>query len=109
MAVVEAPLPAKAFLATEVEAALRTELLAALNIEASLRGVVLPADIATVSAMPFDIDSLVVVGLLCGLEPLLGFEIQEEIVQAGGYNSINDTVTCLMPKLGHEWLKRRSK
>lgn len=109
MTIVEAPLPAKAFPAADVEVALRNELLAALNIEASLRGISLPTDPTAASAIPLEIDSLVVVSLLCGLEPLMGFQIPEGIVQAGGYQSVNDTVTHLMPKLGHEWLKRRSK
>jgi hypothetical protein len=93
-----------AFPVAAVEAALRGELLAAVQVEASLRGAVLPAN---PSAAVFEIDSLVVVDLLCALEPLMGFEIQEDVVRAGGYDSIEDAVRHLMPTLEREWIKRR--
>ena len=49
------------------------------------------------------IDSLVVVELLLELETQVPFELPESLVQAGGYDSVDEVVQNLMPKLQQRW------
>lgn len=49
------------------------------------------------------IDSLVVVEVLLELETQVPFELPESLVQAGGYDSVDEVVQHLMPKLQKRW------
>ena len=49
------------------------------------------------------IDSLVVVEVLLELETHVPFELPESFVRAGGYDSVDDVVQDLMPKLQQRW------
>ena len=49
------------------------------------------------------IDSLVVVEVLLELETQVPFELPESLVQAGGYDSVDEVVQQLMPKLQQRW------
>ena len=51
------------------------------------------------------IDSLVVVGMLVELEEKVGFELFEDVIKPGGYDSVDDVVKNLIPKLEHRWEK----
>jgi hypothetical protein len=101
---VKAPFPSAA-----VEAKLRDELLHAVESIASMHGVAMPAGSAAQSTLSVEIDSLVVVDLLCAVEPVLGMELKDHVVKAGGYSSINEAVDHLMPRIEKEWAKYKNK
>ncbi len=96
-----------AFPAAEVEACLRDELIVAAEVEADLRGTSWPQEAEAQSAVLIRLDSLVVVGILCAIEPALEFELPESVVCAGGYRSVDQAIGCLMPRIEREWRKRR--
>ena len=101
------PKAAVAFPAADIEACLREELLEALRDEAGLRGLPVPAWAAAAASMMIEMDSLVVVDLLCAVEPVLGFELREGLVRAGGYGSVDEAVAHLMPRIEREWTRRK--
>jgi len=83
----------------EVEARLRDELIKAVTAEASIKGLPLPATPTQVAVTPFQIDSLVVVSILCTIEPVVGFELPDSVVRAGGYVSIASALEDLLPRI----------
>ncbi len=99
---VVAPFPAAA-----VEADLRSELIEVVKSEAAIRGVALPSTPAAIGSTPFQIDSLVVVSILCIVEPLLDMELPESVVRTGGYRSIDQALAQLLPKIEACWKKRK--
>jgi hypothetical protein len=107
VAAAEKPKPAVAFPAADVEACLTEELLEAVRVEASLRGLPIPTSPAAAAARVVEMDSLVVVDLLCAVEPVLGFKLPQGVVRAGGYHSVNQAVAHLMPRIEREWSRRR--
>lgn len=82
----------------EVEACLRDELIKAVAAEASIKGLPLPAP-TQVAETPFQIDSLVVVSILCTIEPIVGFELPDSVVRAGGYGSVARALEHLLPRI----------
>jgi hypothetical protein len=93
-----------------VEAALRGELLHSVESIAAIHGVAMPAGLAQQASMSIHIDSLVVVELLCSVEPVLGgATLRDHVVKAGGYGSIDEAVGHLMPRIEKEWTKHQSK
>lgn len=104
-----APPPVKIapFPLTAVEAKLRDELLEAVKIEASIRGMALPAAPADIAKASVHVDSLVVVSILCAVEPIIGFELSESVVRAGGYTSVDSALGQLLPRLEKEWTKKK--
>ncbi len=104
-----APPPVKIapFPLAAVEAKLRDELVEAVKIEASIRGVVLPAAPADIAKASVHVDSLVVVSILCAVEPIVGFELSESVVRAGGYTSVDSALGQLLPRLEKEWTKKK--
>lgn len=90
-----------------VEAKLRDELVEAVKIEASIRGMTLPAAPAQVAKVAVHVDSLVVVSILCAVEPIVGFELPESVVRAGGYTSVESALGHLLPRLEKEWTKKK--
>jgi hypothetical protein len=56
-----------------------------------------------VSGKAADIDSLAVVEILCVLDNILPFEVNEGVVRPGGYSSITDAVTSLSGKIEKRW------
>ena len=110
MTVTAATKPASiAFPKAAVEARLRSDLLKSVAVDASLKSIPWPASAAAQSATSIQIDSLVVVSLLCAVEPLLGFELQDSIVKQGGYTSVNHAVELLMPRIEKVWAKNGPK
>lgn len=97
------------FPATRIEACLRDELLHAVESAASLKGIQMPSSLEAQSSMSIQIDSLVVVELLCAVEPILDFELKDSVVQAGGYRSIDEAMVHLMPRIEKEWRKHKGK
>jgi hypothetical protein len=90
-----------------VEAKLRDELVEAVKIEASIRGMALPPAPADIAKASVHVDSLVVVSILCAVEPIVGFELPESVVRAGGYTSVDSALGQLLPRLEKEWTKKK--
>jgi len=97
-----APFPVAA-----VSACLYSELVETVTAEASVRGVALPSAPAQIAMTPFQVDSLVVVSILCAVEPIIGFELPESVVRAGGYGSVESALEHLLPRIEKQWIKRK--
>jgi len=95
------------FPAVTVEAALRASLATSVLRELELHGIAVPDADQDLNALSIEIDSLEVVDLLCDLDSILGFEVGEDVVKAGGYSTINQATADLLPKLFREWQKRQ--
>ena len=104
-----APPPVKIapFPLAAVEAKLRDELVEAVKIEVSIRGMAVPAAPADIAEVSVHVDSLVVVAILCTVEPIVGFELPESVVRAGGYTSVDSALGQLLPRLEKEWTKKK--
>jgi hypothetical protein len=98
-----------AFPKAAVEARLQDALLASANSDAMMKGIKLPADVAGQAAASVRLDSLDVVSLLCDIEPIVGFELKDHLVRAGGYNSVNQAMEHLMPRIEKAWEKNGNK
>jgi hypothetical protein len=96
-----------AFPWTQVEARLHDELIAAVQAEAAVKQVALPATATGIAAASFEIDSLVVVSILCTVEPLVGFELPDSVVRAGGYSSVGSALEHLLPRIDALWTKKK--
>lgn len=96
-----------AFPKSAVEAALRGELIEAVKIEASIRGIALPTAPDHIAKAAVQVDSLVVVSILCAVEPIVGFELPDSVVHAGGYVSAESALGHLLPRIEKEWMKRK--
>jgi len=94
------------FPAAAIEACLREELIEAIKIRVPLEGRTFPNNSAAMLTAPFALDSLEVVELLCTLDELLGFELPEDIVRVGGYETIGEAIGHLMPGIEKKWRKR---
>lgn len=95
------------FPAAAVETSLRSELLQAVKDEASIKGISLPSSNVDIAKAPFQVDSLVVVSILCVVEPIVGFELPESVVRTGGYGSVDSALYQLLPRIEAQWKKRR--
>ena len=105
MATIAPPAPTiTAFPKGDVIKALVDELLEVARTEAQLRGMALPQDQA--GAMSVPLDSLSVVDTLCAIEPVVGFELRESLVRTGGYNSIDEALGHLLPRIEKVWVKK---
>ena len=94
-----------AFPTAAVEADLRSELIEAIRAEAMIKGVTLPTATSAVAQTPFQVDSLIVVSILCVVESLVGFELPESVVRTGGYASVEQAVGQLLPRIEAQWKK----
>ncbi len=90
-----------------LEMLLRDELIMAAEVEAITQGNTLPVLPAAAAVAPVPMDSLVVVELLCAVEPILGFAPSDATVRSGGYNSVQDAIDHLMPRLEKQWHKKQ--
>ncbi len=97
------------FPAANADAALRTALLESVKSTASIHGVSLPATTAGQCAASVHLNSLEVVSLLCSVEPVVGFELKDSIVKSGGYNSINEAIDHVMPRIKAAWQRAGNK
>lgn len=93
------------FQAAAIEAALRDALISNVQDQATLYGVQLPESLSDVSKQSVSIDSLIVVEILCAVEALVGRELPQKLVNEGGYNSVDQAVENLMPKIKKVWQK----
>ena len=101
-----APVTAK-FPVAAVESRLRDELIEAVKTEASIRGIALPAARTHIAKTAFQVDSLVVVSILCAVEPIVGFELPDSVVRAGGYGSVESALAHVIPGIEKYWIKRK--
>jgi hypothetical protein len=97
-----------AFPKAEVEAKLKGALLGAAQAEADLKGITLPSEVARQASASVRLDSLEVVSLLCEVEPVVGFQLKDSLVRAGGYSSVNQAMDHLMPRIERAWEKNAS-
>jgi hypothetical protein len=95
-----------AFPKDAVEAILKELLLTAAEADATLKGAALPSDAVGKAAAAAQLDSLEVVSLLCDIEPILKFELKDSLVRTGGYSSVNQAMTHLMPRIEKVWEKK---
>jgi hypothetical protein len=96
------PATAVAFPAKAIEASIRGFLAQEGAMQAVLHGGSAPTAPTGIGPQPM-IDSLVVVEVLLELETQVPFELPESLVQAGGYDSVDEVVQHLMPKLQKRW------
>ena len=99
----------KTFNAAAVEAALRDALISNVQSQAELYGVDLPDTLSGVSKQAVVIDSLVVVEILTVAEPLIGAELPQKLVKEGGYDSVDQAIENLMPKIEKIWQKKQKR
>lgn len=97
--------PSTTFPAATVEKALKDELLVSARAIARRKGLPLPTKDTDLLVAAVEIDSLTVVETLCVLDGILPFEVGENAVQAGGYQSIQEAVTDVLKRVEREWQK----
>lgn len=109
MSTIAPPAPAvTAFPKSDVIKALIDELLEVARTEAQLRGIPFPQDQGGALKMSVPLDSLSVVDTLCAVEPVVGFELRESLVRTGGYNSIDEALGHLLPRIENVWVKKKA-
>ena len=91
-----------------VAATLQQELVQMAKTLADIEHQALPEDIDQLLAFPNALDSLGVVGILCVLDEILPFEVGENVVRAGGYESIRDALDHVVPGIEREWKKHHN-
>src|SRR3954471_15358936 len=94
------------FPALAVEASLKAELLSLGEMLAGMEGKTFPTSLSSAMQDPCSLDSLAVVDILCALDELVGFDLPDRVVRAGGYESIGEALEHLMPRIEKEWQKR---
>ena len=97
----------KVFPKVDVVKALTEELLKVAKSEAEFRGIIIPSSESEAIKAPVPMDSLTVVDALCVLDPIVGFKPKESIVQMGGYDSVEDALHNMIPKLERAWNRKR--
>lgn len=108
MATLAPPAPAvTAFPTAAVEACFRDELIETIKSLAKIKGLSLPTAPAQIATTSVQIDSLVCVEILCAVEPIVGIELPEKVVKAGGYGSIDAAIKNLIPCIEKEWKKQK--
>jgi hypothetical protein len=98
---------AAVFQAAAIEAVLRDALIANVHDQAELYGVKMSSSLSDLSKQSTSIDSLIVVEILCAVEPFIGGELPQKIVREGGYGSVDEAVSSLMPKIQKIWEKNQ--
>ena len=91
----------------KVIAALTAELIECARAEAQVRGIALPTETPKIIRAAVPMDSLSVVDTLCAVEPVIGFELRESMVQTGGYASIEEALEHLVPKIERMWIRKK--
>ena len=94
------------FPASAVATCVLDELIEAIKAEAAIKGVPLPTSRAAIACTAFEVDSLVVVANLCAVEVIVGFQLPESVVRAGGYSSAQAALDDLLPRIEAIWAKR---
>jgi hypothetical protein len=76
-------------------------------LEASIKGASIPVALAQIAKTFFQIYSLVVVDILCAVEPIVGLELPDSVVRAGGHRSVENALGHLLPCIEKPWIKRK--
>ena len=95
-----------AFPTPAVATCLLDELIEAIKAEAAIRSIPLPTSRAAIAGTAFEVDSLIVVANLCAVEAIIGFQLPESVVRAGGYASAQAALDDLLPRIEALWTKR---
>lgn len=90
---------------TAVTNALQKELCGEARRVLKNQGKVVPASDGALVGQAVSIDSLAVVELLMAIEPIVGCELPERVVRAGGYESVQDALDHLLPGVEKIWSK----
>ena len=95
---------APAFPAEQIESSIRKYLASEVETQAKLHGGGTASGGSGSSAGPEPvIDSLVVVSVLCEVETIFPFDLPESLVEEGGYDTVDDVIEDIMPKLEKRW------
>ncbi|MGE0281378.1 MAG: hypothetical protein AB7P20_12315 [Rhizobiaceae bacterium] len=97
------------FPAAEIHACLKEELIHIVESRAGILGQTLPKAPAAIVTTPFPIDSLDVVEILCKIDELVGSNVPQSVVQAGGYDAIDKAIEHLMPRIEAAWTKQNGR
>ena len=99
-----------AFPKEEIETSIRECLAHEGEMQAVLRGsgTSSAGSSGSVGARP-SIDSLVVVSILCEIEPTVPFDLPESFVRPGGYETVDDVIQDIMPKLEMRWREHQRR
>lgn len=89
-----------------IHAALTAGLVDHVKSEAAIKGYAVPKTDAAIIKAGVQIDLLVTVDILCTIEPILGFELPQNVVRTGGYPAIEAAVDHLMPRIQKQWVKK---
>ncbi len=93
-----------AFPAAEIEACIRDFLTEEATMQAALHGCAgAVTEMGTTFGPQPVIDSLVVVEVLIELEPKVPFALPESLIRPGGYDSVDEVVADLVPRLERRW------
>jgi acyl carrier protein len=95
----------KSFPAAKVKEALMSELTRAVTSSLKRHGMSVPKTEKELAAKAFVLDSLRTIDILITIEDVVGKELPDSIVRAGGYNSINDALDHLLPNIEKFWNK----
>lgn len=98
---------ATTFPTVAVTSCLHDELIEAVKAEALIKGITLPGSSAQIAKVPVPVDSLVVVSILCAIEPIVGFELPEHLVRTGGYSTVESALEHLLPRIEAQWNKKK--
>ena len=106
MAVTEVRVDIPTFPAAKIESQLRAQLAAEAKVQAQLRGTGTGngSSLRRSSKAEPEIDSLVAVEALTVIERFVPFELPESLIRPGGYTSVNDFISDLLPKVNNRWL-----
>jgi hypothetical protein len=92
---------------TEVRIALQARLIEFVRDDAIRTELALPEDDQELLTTVVVIDSLSAVESLCALDEVLSFLVGQGVVKAGGYESIQQALNHMVPRVRAEWNKRR--
>lgn len=107
MATIAPPNPATTgFPKADILAALTAELIDVATSEAEFRGIQMPTNPVQILKVPVPMDSLTVVDAICVIEPILKFELRDSTVRTGGYNSVQEALDHLLPRIERAWVRK---
>ncbi|MPT48369.1 MAG: hypothetical protein E2598_08110 [Sphingobium sp.] len=64
-----------------------------------------PLDQAGQMTVSIPMDSLTIVDVLCTVDPVVGFELKESIVKTGGFDSVQEAIDYMVPRIEKAWQK----
>jgi hypothetical protein len=95
--------------ADEVRETLAGELITSIKDLCAIQGIVLPTVKEELIVKTIHIDSHTVVEILCVLDAVVGFEVGQDAVRPGGYESIEEAVMDVTARIEKLWAEHYSK